>query len=88
MKDRPEDSAEWHWGHNVLLAELHMKPWQFPCVRRPDPTKPSAHDPALPWDDGAAENLYRELAAALQQERASCRPLTKRLSPNAVGEGR
>ena len=72
MKDKPEFSAAWSVGHDVLLRELKMKPWQFPCVRRPDPASTAQPDPRAPWSDEHAEQLYRELAAALeyQQETA------------------
>jgi hypothetical protein len=68
MKDQPEDSDEWRWCHSVLLEELKMRPWQFPCVRRPDPASTSIPDPHEPWSDAHAEALYRELAAALKQQ--------------------
>jgi hypothetical protein len=68
MKDLPEEGRDWWLLHSVLRAELKTKPWEFPCIQRPYPDHPAVHDPHTPWDDGSAENMYRELERALNQK--------------------
>jgi hypothetical protein len=60
---KAEQSQDWWLLHSVLRKELRTKPWEWPCIKRPNPDRPSASPRSL-----AAEKMYCELDKALDQQ--------------------
>ena len=65
MRALPFEGERWWKLHSILGEELQMKPWEYPCIKCPDPAQPAVHDSSKAWDDVDAENLYRELDRCL-----------------------
>jgi hypothetical protein len=61
--------AWWRW-HKILHAELGLRPWQYPCVEKPDTTSPfpTGSEADRAWKpDLAAQERWRALRKAARE---------------------